>query len=61
MDSDQVSHPLLKATTAVAAAGIAGYTWSEIAAFLAAIYTLILIGEWVWKRLLKPWLRKGAA
>lgn len=58
MESDQIAHPVLKATTAVAAAGIAGYTWSEIAAFLAAVYTAILIGEWLWKRVIKPWLFK---
>lgn len=55
MDStDHINHPVLKASTAVAAAAFAGYTWSDIAAFLAAVYTAILIGEWVWKRLIKP-------
>lgn len=24
--------------------------WGDIAAFLAAIYSLILIGEWAWKK-----------
>ena len=28
------------------------------AAFLAAVYTAILIGEWLWKRVIKPWLFK---
>jgi len=26
-------------------------TWSDVAAFLAALYSLILICEWLWKRL----------
>lgn len=30
--------------------------WGDVAAFLAAVYSLILIGEWVYKRFLK---RKG--
>lgn len=25
--------------------------WGDVAAFLAACYSLILIGEWVWKKL----------
>jgi len=60
MDSPDplIPHAALKATSAIAVAGIAGYTWSEIAACLAAIYTLILIGEWAWKRLIKPWLNR---
>lgn len=28
-------------------------SWGEAASFLAAIYTVILIGEWVWKKLKK--------
>lgn len=28
-------------------------TWSDIAALLAAIYSLLLIGEWVYRRVLK--------
>lgn len=54
--NDQVNHPVAKAVSAVAAAGFAGLAWSEIAAILAAAYTSILIGEWLWKRLLRPYL-----
>lgn len=55
MDSEQhINHAALKATSAIAAAGVAGYTWSEIAAFLAATYTFILICEWMWKRVIRP-------
>lgn len=25
-------------------------SWSDVAAFLAAVYSLILIGEWAWKK-----------
>lgn len=24
--------------------------WGDVAAFLAAVYSLILIGEWLWKK-----------
>lgn len=29
-------------------------SWADVAAFLAAIYSLLLIGEWLWKRLGRP-------
>jgi pyrroloquinoline quinone (PQQ) biosynthesis protein C len=29
-------------------------TWGELASMLAAIYTLCLLAEWVWKKVLKP-------
>ena len=38
--------------TAWAAVGITA--WADFAAFLAAIYSMLLIGEWVWKRTLRP-------
>ena len=45
-----VTHPVLKIVTAWAAAlGIA--SWSDLAALLAALYSLILICEWLWKKL----------
>lgn len=44
-----VSHPLVKIFSAWAAAfGLS--TWSDVAAFLAALYSFILLMEWVWKR-----------
>lgn len=41
-----------KAGAAWAAVGITN--WSDFAAFLAAVYSAILICEWIWKRLLRP-------
>jgi hypothetical protein len=49
-----IHNPAIKAASAIAAAGFAGLTWNEIAAILAAFYTLLLICEWVWKRVIKP-------
>lgn len=35
-------------------------TWADLAAALAAIYTLCLWGEWLWKRLIRPFaVRRG--
>jgi hypothetical protein len=44
----------MKAASAVLAAGYAGLSYSELAAILAGIYTSLLIGEWVWKKVLRP-------
>lgn len=46
--SETVSAPLAKIGTAWAAVGVT--SWSEAAGFLATVYTLILIGEWVYKK-----------
>ena len=49
----EIQHQLAKVGTASGAV-IAGYTWPDIAAILASVYSLVLLSEWVWKRLLKP-------
>lgn len=46
-----VSHPVLKAVTSVLATLFT--SWADFASFLAAIYTLILIAEWAYKRFVK--------
>lgn len=46
-----VSAPGLKIASAWALVGIT--SWADFAAFLAAIYSLILIGEWVWKKFIR--------
>ncbi len=60
-----VAHPVAKVLSVWAAAfGIS--SWSDLAAFLAALYSLILIGEWCWKKFLRPcferrgWLKRRA-
>lgn len=30
------------------------FTWAEFAAMLAAIYTILLIFEWIWKKVVRP-------
>lgn len=49
-DHNTVTMPVLKIVTAWAAAyGLT--SWGDVASFLAACYTLLLIIEWVWKKL----------
>lgn len=52
-DDTAVSHPILKVASVVAVT-IGGLTWGEIAQIMASIYTLCLITEWIWKKLVKP-------
>lgn len=51
-DHVSVDHAGPKLFSVLAAAGIG--TWSDFAAALAAIYSLVLIFEWLWKRLGRP-------
>ena len=49
-DHNTVAMPVLKIVTAWAAAyGLT--SWGDVASFLAACYTMLLIIEWVWKKL----------
>lgn len=54
--TDQVSvgAPAVKIVSAWAAVGLT--SWADIASALAAFYTLILIGEWCWKKWIRPGL-----
>lgn len=65
-DSHDGKVATLKAATAWGGAGISYYLekvgfndWGDVAAFLAACYSLILIGEWVWKKFKGRRARKG--
>lgn len=48
-DGTSVAAPVAKAVSAWALVGIT--SWSDFAAMLAALYTLLLIGEWIYKKL----------
>jgi len=54
--------PVVKVASVWGAVAIT--SWADFAAMLAAFYTLILIAEWGWKKLLRPfaerrgWLRR---
>lgn len=53
-----------KLVGALAALGIS--SWGEFAAFVAAAYSLLLIGEWMWRHVARPfcvwrgWLKPKA-
>lgn len=55
--NDDIKMPAAKAASA---AGVlfGSMSWGEIAQMLAAIYTLCLITEWLWKRVLKPFAQR---
>jgi len=39
-------------------AAVAITSWADAAAALAALYTILLIGEWVWKKVLRPFAER---
>lgn len=53
---DTIGAPAVKIITAWAAVGIT--SWAEAASALAALYTLLLIFEWLWKRLIRPFCER---
>lgn len=57
MEQPTVSAPFAKAGGGLLAAfGIA--SWSDVAAFLAALYSLIVILEWCWKKFARAYLER---
>ena len=49
---DTVAAPAIKITTVWTAVAIT--SWADFASMLAAIYTLLLIFEWLWKKFGRP-------
>ena len=57
-DQVSVNSPIAKIISALGLAGIT--SWSEFASACAAIYTMLLIGEWVYKKFIRPaFVRNG--
>ena len=52
----EVTHPAIKVASAWALVGVT--SWADFAAMLAALYSLLLIGEWFWKRCLRPFAER---
>lgn len=50
--TDTIAQPALKIATAWAAVGIT--SWADFASALAAAYTFLLIFEWLWKKIGRP-------
>lgn len=57
-EEQTVATPVLKIATAWAAAGVT--SWADFASALAAVYTLLLITEWVWKKVANYRAKKAA-
>lgn len=47
---------IAKLATVWAAVGIS--SWSDFAAFAASIYSCVLIGEWLWKKAIRPFCER---
>lgn len=50
----QIAGQVTKVVTVWAAIGIT--SWAEAASFAAFLYSMVLLGEWFWKKLIKPFL-----
>lgn len=51
-----ISHPVAKIISLWAIIGIS--SWTEAAGFVGFVYSLILIGEWAWRRIGRPFARR---
>lgn len=52
--NDDVKHPVIKAASGTVLAVWSDMSWGERAQMAAFLYTLCLLIEWLWKRVLKP-------
>ena len=51
---DEIKHPVIKAASGSLVGAWAAMSWGERAQMAAFLYTMALLVEWLWKRLLKP-------
>ena len=56
MNDDGVANVGVRLGTVWGAVAIT--SWTDIASALAAIYTLLLMGEWLWKKAVRPLMEK---
>jgi hypothetical protein len=54
MNQHEIQNQAFKVGSAWALIGIT--SWAELGAFLGAIYSALLICEWLWKKAVKPML-----
>ena len=54
--SDDINAPAAKVISLWAVIGIT--SWTEAAAFAGFIYSMLLIGEWVWKKIARPFAER---
>jgi hypothetical protein len=53
---DVIAAPVVKIASAWGAVAIT--SWADVASMLAALYTLLLMGEWCWKKFLRPFAER---
>ena len=51
MENNDIQMPVTKVVSLWALIGVT--TWTEAAAFAGFVYSLILIGEWLWKKVFR--------
>ena len=54
--NEETTIPVVKIGLAWGAVGIS--SWSDLAAMLASFYTTFLIGEWLWKKVGRPFAER---
>lgn len=54
-DQTKIAYPMAKLFSAWAAFGIT--TWQDAAAFVAFLYSMALLGEWIFKKIWLGWGR----
>lgn len=54
--SEDIANPAAKVVSLWAVIGIT--SWTEAAAFAGFVYSLLLIGEWLWKKLARPFAER---
>lgn len=57
MNPDEIQNQFFKVGSLWALIGIT--SWTEAAAFLGALYSAILIAEWVWKKIKPSFIARG--
>jgi hypothetical protein len=51
MDNNEISMPVTKVVSLWAVIGVT--SWTDAAAFAGFAYSMILIGEWLWKKIFR--------
>lgn len=55
MEKNDISMPVAKVISLWALIGVT--SWTEAAAFAGFVYSMLLISEWLWKKLFRPFVR----
>ena len=56
LEGEDVKYPVVKLASVVAATSV-GLSWNDIAAMVATAYTFLLILDFLWKKIGKPYAR----